>query len=145
MGLCVDEGALTSATAIWFPYRDAPYRREWERHNGPQCSDFTPIFIGMHRNTPLSPMKRVPGYTIPMVPMHLPPMAPMNLVEQIRALRLPVRPAPAHCVITPGETDDDIFGTTTQPPYTQPTKDGPAAAHCVITLLTRCVVLAIKR
>jgi hypothetical protein len=29
--------------------------------------------------------KRVPGYTIPMVPMHLPPtcMAPMNLVEQI--------------------------------------------------------------
>jgi hypothetical protein len=31
-------------------------------------------------------MKRVPGYTIPMVPMHLPPMAPMNLVEQIRAL-----------------------------------------------------------
>jgi hypothetical protein len=28
--------------------------------------------------------KRVPGYTIPMVPMHLPPMAPMNLVEQIR-------------------------------------------------------------
>ena len=32
--------------------------------------------------------KRVPGYTIPMVPMHLPPMAPMNLVEQIRALRV---------------------------------------------------------
>jgi hypothetical protein len=31
--------------------------------------------------------KRVPGYTIPMVPMHLPPMAPLNLVEQIRALR----------------------------------------------------------
>jgi hypothetical protein len=30
--------------------------------------------------------KRVPGYTVPMVPMHLPPMAPMNLVEQIRAL-----------------------------------------------------------
>jgi hypothetical protein len=30
--------------------------------------------------------KRVPGYTIPMVPMHLPPMAPMNRVEQIRAL-----------------------------------------------------------
>jgi hypothetical protein len=29
--------------------------------------------------------KRVPGCTIPMVPMHLPPMAPMNLVEQIRA------------------------------------------------------------
>jgi hypothetical protein len=22
-----------------------------------QCSDFTPIFIGMHRNTPLYPMK----------------------------------------------------------------------------------------
>jgi hypothetical protein len=52
-----------------------------------QCSDFTPIFIGMHRNAPLSPMKRVPGCTIPMVPMHLPPVAPMNLVEQIRALR----------------------------------------------------------
>jgi hypothetical protein len=32
--------------------------------------------------------KRVPGYTIPMVPMHLPPMAPMNLVKQIRALRV---------------------------------------------------------
>jgi hypothetical protein len=31
--------------------------------------------------------KRVPGCTIPMVPMHLPPMAPMNLVTQIRALR----------------------------------------------------------
>jgi hypothetical protein len=30
--------------------------------------------------------KRVPGYTIPMVPMHLPPMAPMNRVEQIQAL-----------------------------------------------------------
>jgi hypothetical protein len=27
--------------------------------------------------------KRVPGYTIPMVPMHLPPMAPMDRVEQI--------------------------------------------------------------
>jgi hypothetical protein len=49
------------------------------------CSDLTPIFIGMHRNAPLSPMKRVPGYTVPMVPMHLPPMASMNLVEQIRA------------------------------------------------------------
>ena len=33
-----------------------------------QCSDFTPILIGMHRNAPLSPMKRVHGYTIPMVP-----------------------------------------------------------------------------
>jgi hypothetical protein len=31
--------------------------------------------------------KRVPGYTIPMVPMHLAPMAPMNLVEQTRALQ----------------------------------------------------------
>jgi hypothetical protein len=40
----------------------------------------------LHRNAPLSHMKRVPGYTIPMVPMHLAPMAPMNLVEQIRAL-----------------------------------------------------------
>jgi hypothetical protein len=30
--------------------------------------------------------KRVPGYTIPMAPMHLPPMAPMKRVEQIRAL-----------------------------------------------------------
>ena len=28
-----------------------------------QCSNSTPIFIGMHRNTPLSPMKRVPGHT----------------------------------------------------------------------------------
>ena len=35
----------------------------------------------------MSPMKRVSGYTIPMVPMHLAPMAPVNLVEQIRALR----------------------------------------------------------
>ena len=39
-----------------------------------------PMFIGMHRNAPLSPMNRVPGYTIPMVPTQLPPMAPMNLV-----------------------------------------------------------------
>jgi hypothetical protein len=31
-----------------------------------QCSNLTPIFIGMHRNAPLSPMKRVTGYTIPM-------------------------------------------------------------------------------
>jgi hypothetical protein len=54
-----------------------------------QCSDFTPIFIGMHRNAPLSPMKRLPGCTIPVVPMHLPPMAPMNVVEQIRALVVP--------------------------------------------------------
>ena len=40
----------------------------------------------MHRNASLSPMKRVPWYTIPMVPMHLAPMAPMHLVKQIRAL-----------------------------------------------------------
>ena len=40
----------------------------------------------MHRNATLSPMKRAPGYTVPMVPMHLAPMAPMHLVEQIRAL-----------------------------------------------------------
>ena len=52
-----------------------------------QCSNLTPIFIGMYRNAPLSPLKRVPGYTIPMVPLHVAPMAPMNLVEQIRALR----------------------------------------------------------
>jgi hypothetical protein len=32
------------------------------------------------------PWKRVPGYTIPMVPMHLPLVAPMKLVKQIRAL-----------------------------------------------------------
>jgi hypothetical protein len=50
-----------------------------------QCSNLTPMFKGMHRNTPLSPMKRVPGCTIPMVPMHFPPMAPRNLVEQNRA------------------------------------------------------------
>jgi hypothetical protein len=53
------------------------------------CSDLTPIFIGMHRNAPLFPMKegaRPAGYAIPMVPMHLPPMAPRNLVEKIRAL-----------------------------------------------------------
>jgi hypothetical protein len=37
--------------------------------------------------------KRAPGYTIPMVPMHLPPMVPMNLVEQIRALGLGRTPA----------------------------------------------------
>jgi hypothetical protein len=51
-----------------------------------QCSNLTPIFIGMHRSALLSPMKRVPGHTIPMVPMHLAPMAPMHLTEQIRAL-----------------------------------------------------------
>ena len=51
-----------------------------------QCSNLTPIFIGMYRNAPLSLMKRVPGCTIPMVPMHLAPMAPMDLVKQIRAL-----------------------------------------------------------
>ena len=38
---------------------------------GALCSNLTPIFIVMHRNAPLSPMNRVPGYTIPMVPMHL--------------------------------------------------------------------------
>jgi hypothetical protein len=38
-----------------------------------QCSNFARIFIGMHRNATLSPMKRVPGYTIPMVRMHLAP------------------------------------------------------------------------
>ena len=59
---------------------------------GTQCSDLTHIFIGMHRNAPLTGgrclhRKRVPGCTIPMVPMQLPPMAPMNPVEQIRALR----------------------------------------------------------
>ena len=47
------------------------------------CSDLTPTFIEMPR---CLLWKRVPGYTIPMVPMHLPPMAPRNLVEQIRAL-----------------------------------------------------------
>ena len=38
-----------------------------------QCSNLAPILMGTHRNAPLSPMKRVPGYTIhiPMVPMHL--------------------------------------------------------------------------
>ena len=51
-----------------------------------QCSNLTPICIGMHRNAPSSPMERAPGHTIPMVPMHLAPMAPMHLVEQIRAL-----------------------------------------------------------
>jgi hypothetical protein len=58
-------------------------------HARPQFSNLTPIFIGLHRNAPLSPMERVPGYTIPMVPTHLAPMAPMNLVEQSRALLLP--------------------------------------------------------
>jgi hypothetical protein len=52
-------------------------------------SNLTPIFIGMHRNAPLSPMKRVLGYTIPMVPMHLAPRAHMNLADQIRALSGP--------------------------------------------------------
>ena len=61
--------------------------RSLHSHAKNQCSNLTPIFIGMHRNAPLSPIKRVPGYTVPMVPpMHLAPMAPMNLVEQIRAL-----------------------------------------------------------
>ena len=40
-------------------------------------------FIGMHRNAPLSPMKRVPGCTTPM--KNMAPMAPMHLVEKIRA------------------------------------------------------------
>ena len=40
----------------------------------------------MHRDAPLSPMKRVPVYTIPMFPTHLAPTAGVNLVEQIRAL-----------------------------------------------------------
>ena len=53
---------------------------------GRQCSNLTPIFIGVHRNAPLSHMKRVPGHTTPMVPMHLAPMAPMHFIEQIRAL-----------------------------------------------------------
>ena len=34
----------------------------------------------------------MPGYTTPMVPMHLPPMAPMNRVEQIRALLVRLAP-----------------------------------------------------
>jgi hypothetical protein len=46
-----------------------------------QRSNLTPIFIGVHRSAPLSPMERVPGRTVPMVSMHLAPMAPMNLVE----------------------------------------------------------------
>ena len=37
---------------------NSPSRPDWR-----QCSNSTPIFIGMHRNTPLSPMKRVPGHT----------------------------------------------------------------------------------
>jgi hypothetical protein len=35
--------------------------------------------------------KRLPGCTIPMVPMQLLPMAPMNRVEQIRALPIQTR------------------------------------------------------
>jgi hypothetical protein len=60
----------------------------------------------MHRNAPLSPMKRVPGCTIPMVPMRLPPMAPVNLVEQIRAL--------ATGLLTRGVL---TFSATIQPPH----------------------------
>jgi hypothetical protein len=53
-------------------------------------------------NTPLPPMKRVPGYTIPMVPMHLVPMtlSPMNLVEQIRALIPDPGPLSRACTIS---------------------------------------------
>ena len=50
------------------------------------CSNLSHIYIGMHTNAPLSPMKRVPGYTIPMHLGSYAPMAPMHLVEQIRAL-----------------------------------------------------------
>jgi hypothetical protein len=50
------------------------------------CSNVTPIFIGLHRNATLSPMKRVPGYTTPMKNMAMPPMDPMHLLERIRAL-----------------------------------------------------------
>jgi hypothetical protein len=65
-----------------------------------QCSDLTPIFIGMHRNAPFYSMKRVPGCTIP-TSMHLwlrctygsyarcivePTRALVHLVEPCRAL-----------------------------------------------------------
>jgi hypothetical protein len=54
---------------------------------GRECSDLTPIFIGMHRDAPLSPMKRVLGCTTPMKNVAMAPMAPMHLVEQIRAMQ----------------------------------------------------------
>jgi hypothetical protein len=40
----------------------------------------------MHRNAPLSPMKRVPEHTTPMENTAMAPMTPMHLVEKIRAL-----------------------------------------------------------
>jgi hypothetical protein len=41
----------------------------------------SPIFVGTHRNAPLSPMKRAPGGTIPMHLGSYAPMTPMHLVE----------------------------------------------------------------
>jgi hypothetical protein len=45
------------------PLGERPFQAQASRW---QCSNLAPIFIGMHRNAPLSPMKRVPGYTISM-------------------------------------------------------------------------------
>jgi hypothetical protein len=43
------------------------FRSAQARYQPPnQCSKLTPMFIEMHRNAPLSPMKRVPGCTTPM-------------------------------------------------------------------------------
>jgi hypothetical protein len=80
--------------------------------NAGQCSNLTPIFIGMHGNASLSPMKRVSGYTIPMVPMHLASMAPMNLVEKLRAL---VPPACATAAQHPGAAAKAIEGRAEAP------------------------------
>jgi hypothetical protein len=72
---------LFGAAGSWTADRPLRCKFTVRAGQGPQCSNLTPIFIGMHRNAPLSPMKRVPGYTMPLVPVHLPPMAPMHLVE----------------------------------------------------------------
>ena len=47
----VDVGGL----AVPFPHAE-PYPEQLE-YMVRQCSDFTPTFIGMHRNAPLSPTK----------------------------------------------------------------------------------------
>jgi hypothetical protein len=49
----VEDVAVGPIVASPFP----PSHGRERRQLGRQCSDFTPIFIGMHRNAPLSPMR----------------------------------------------------------------------------------------
>ena len=68
-------------------------------------------------------MKRVPGYTIPMVPMHLPPMAPMNLVEQIRALAASARLRRARTGVDHGDPRASVRA-----------RDGDVGLYCLETV-----------